>query len=110
MPGDRLSRRIVSTLLRAGRTAAVVLALAAFVHVTLPHHHAGNADERSCAACQIARHDAAGVPPQAGVCPAPPAGTEAPRTAVRLARPARVVHAAPLPSRGPPPASPSEPL
>lgn len=83
-------------------------ALVAFLHVTLPHVHSASADERHCPACQVSRLGAVGVPETGTGAVAPPAGIDvaSPRVAVAFAP--RPAHAAPLPSRGPPPVSPSE--
>jgi hypothetical protein len=110
MSGAFHSRPSLSTLLRAGRVAAVVLALLAFVHVTLPHEHQGSVDERHCPACQVSRHDGVGVPAAEAAPLAPPVAAEAVRVAVPVDRLRTAAHDAAVPARGPPPASPSEPL
>lgn len=110
MSGALHSRPVLSALLRAGRTAAVLLVLFGFVHVTLPHLHSGGVDERHCPACQVSRLDGVGVPAEADAGLVPPVESEAPRVSVPLERPRAAAHDAAVPSRGPPPVSPSEPL
>lgn len=110
MSGAPQPRPWFSALLRAGRAAAVVLALLAFVHVTLPHQHEGSFDERHCPACHVSRHDGMGVPAAEAAPLAPPAAADADRAAVPVERPRANALDAAVPARGPPPASPSEPL
>lgn len=110
MSGAPPLRPWFSALLRAGRAAAVVLALLAFVHVTLPHHHDGTVDERHCAVCQVSRHDGMGVPAAEAAPLAPPAAADGDRVAVPVERPRADALGAAVPARGPPPTSPSEPL
>lgn len=110
MSGAPPSRPVISALLRAGRTVAVLLALLAFVHVTLPHQHTGSLDERHCPVCQVSRNDGVGLPAADAAGLVPPADTEAPRVAVPVERPRTVAHDAAVSPRGPPPASPFEPL
>lgn len=110
MSGAPHSRPLLSALLRAGRTVAVVLALAAFVHVTLPHVHSAGVDDRHCPACQVSRLDGVGVPAEGDAALVPPVHSEAPCLAVPVERPRAAAHGAAVSPRGPPPVSPSEPL
>ena len=110
MSGASQPRPWFSALLRAGRVAAIVLALLAFVHVTLPHQHEGSVDERNCPACQVSRHDGMGVPAAEAAPLAPPAAADAVRVAVPVDRPRADGHDLTVAARGPPPVSPSEPL
>lgn len=98
-------------LLRAGRATTVALALVALLGLTtVPHHHETATDEQSCPACQVSRIDGAGVPETASV-PAPPASApELSSSRIRPAAEILLAHAAPLPSRGPPPVPPAEHL
>jgi hypothetical protein len=111
MSRDALRLRLPRTLLGAGRAVAVAVALVALLGLTtVPHHHDSATEERSCPACHVSRVDGGGIPEAT-------AGVLAPPAAERLLSPAAIpelavalAHAAPLPSRGPPPVSSAEPL
>lgn len=97
-------------LLRAGRGVAVAVALVALLGLTtVPHHHDSATEERGCPACHVSRLDGAATP-EAVVVLAPPAAGSLSSPAVLPDAAPRLAPAAPLPSRGPPPVSPSEPL
>jgi hypothetical protein len=109
MPGTGLPP-LLRHLLRAGRSAAVACALVALLGLTgAPHDHGSAGEERSCPACQVSRLDGSGLPEPGSLEFAAPAGAEPPSLVVSVDRLPRRAPAAPLPSRGPPPVSLSEP-
>ncbi|MCL4808813.1 MAG: hypothetical protein KJ062_13660 [Thermoanaerobaculia bacterium] len=98
-------------LLGAGRAVAVAVALVALLGLTtVPHHHESTTEERSCPACHVSRFDGGGVPEATVDAPEPPAGQDLLPPATSPDVTVQLAHAAPLPSRGPPPVSPAEPL
>lgn len=106
-----LSLRPLEGLRRAGQSVVVLVALLALFGLTsVPHHHAGSTEERSCPACQVVRYDG-GAPPETTPVHLPgPAGVAVPVQLVSLDVAGSSTHASPLPSRGPPPVSPAEQL
>jgi hypothetical protein len=94
-----------SRALRRGAVALLALvALVGVLGLSIPHGHAGPAEERSCPACHVTRSGGGSVPEAAGVV-VPPDETPGPEPSVRsLAAPSRIQDAL-LPSRGPPPVS-----
>ncbi|MBK8594970.1 MAG: hypothetical protein IPP07_04565 [Holophagales bacterium] len=111
MTGSPLSFRPLAGLLRAGRSAVVLVALLALLGLTsVAHHHSGATEERSCPACQVAR-DGAGSPPETPSADSlRPTATSVPAQLVFPDVAGLRTHAGPLPSRGPPPVSPAEQL
>lgn len=110
MTGASLLRSAARGLLAAGRTAFVLGALVTLLHVTAPHDHASGSEERRCPACQLQRVDGGGTPEADPISLAPPilSSAHVALTLVDLAP--RAACTAPVPSRGPPSSSPSEPL
>lgn len=110
MIGASLFRSVARGLRTAGRTAFVLGALVALLHVTAPHAHASVTEEQRCPACQLQRVDGGGTPEADAISLAPPvlSSALAALAAVDLASCAACT--APVPSRGPPSNSPSEPL
>lgn len=106
-----ISRRLLEGLLRAGRSAVVLVALLAVFELTsVAHHHASPTEERSCPACQVTR-DGSGTLPE--TVPADLPRPECVAVPVYLVFPdvsGLRTHAAPLPSRGPPLVPPAEQL
>ena len=94
-----------------GRSAVVLVALLALFGLTsVPHHHAGSTEERSCPACQVTRNDGGGIPENAPTALPRLEGIDVPVQLVSLDVAGLSTHAGPLPSRGPPPVSPAEQL
>ena len=110
MTGASLFRSVARGLLAAGRTAFVLGALVALLHVTAPHDHASVTDEQRCTACQLQRVDGGGTPEADPIPLAPPARTSAPVALAAVDLAPRAACTAPVLSRGPPSPSPSEPL
>ena len=111
MTSAPVSRRHLEGLLRAGRSAVVLVALLGLLALTsVPHHHSSPSEERSCPACQVIRHGG-GNPPEA---PAAdilrPEGPPVPIQLASLEVADLHTHAGPLPTRGPPPVPPAEQL
>jgi hypothetical protein len=106
-----VSRRLIEGLLRAGRSAVVLVALLAVFELTsVAHHHSSPTEERSCTACQISRDGDGSLK---GTTPADLPRPEGVAVTVHLVSPDVAglrTHAGPLPSRGPPPVSPAEQL
>lgn len=111
MTGSPPSFRSHWSLLRAGRSAIVLVALLALLGLTsAPHRHAGSIEERSCPACQVTRTDGGEAPSTAQSGLPSPEGIDVPTLRISLDVAGLRTHAAPLPSRGPPPVSPAEQL
>ncbi len=111
MTGSPPSFRLLWCLLRAGRSAVVLVALLALLGLTsAPHHHAGSIEERSCPACQVTRTEGGEAPEPSRADLPRPEGVDVPTLHVALDVAGLRDHAAPHPSRGPPPVSPSEQL
>lgn len=111
MTRGSFSRRPLERLLRAGQSVVVLVALLALFGLTsIPHHHAGSAEERSCPACQVTRNDGAGTPETAADDLPRPEGVAVPIQVVPFDVAGLPTHAGPPPSRGPPQVSPSEQL
>lgn len=111
MTRGSLSRRPLEGLLRAGQSVVVLVALLALFSLTsVPHHHAGSTEERSCPACQVSRSDG-GAPPETTSVDLPgPAGVAVPVPLVPPDVAGLTTRVGPGPSRGPPPVSFSEQL
>lgn len=110
MIGASIFRSVACGLLAAGRTAFVLGALVALLHVTAPHDHASVTEEQRCPACQLQRVDGGGAPDANPIPLAPPARTSAPGALAAVDLAPCAACTAPVPSRGPPSPSPSEPL
>ena len=111
MTSAPVSRRLLEGLLRAGRSAVVLVALLAVFELTsVAHQHASPTEDRSCPACQVTR-DGSGTLPETAPADLPRA--EGVAVPVQLVAPDVAglrTHNGPLPSRGPPPFSPAEQL
>ncbi len=110
MTGAALFWSVARGLRAAGRTAFVLGALVALLHVTAPHDHASVSEAQRCSACLLQRADGGSAPEPEPFLLAPPAESLSTAPHVAADPAPRATRHAPGPARAPPVSSPPEPL